>query len=153
MNPKKSISSRYSTAKISSGNYGTFSVTSNTMQNTGNVLTTGSYGSLVCSGTVSLGTGTISTLTTGSQSTWIPYIGTTFTYKHSEVDIEVLGKKFSISEDTFQQLYLAQIDFHGIAFYKSLKKNGLLIQDTNVKNYLESLLRDNYIEKILKNLS
>lgn len=70
--------------------------------------------------------------------------------------VEVLGKKFEVSEDTFQKLYLAEIDFHGILFYKSLKKNSILIEDRNVKEYLENLLqieeRDDKIKEIMKNL-
>jgi hypothetical protein len=72
------------------------------------------------------------------------------------VEIEVLGRKFEIAEDTFQQMYLAQIDFLGIGIYKSLKKNGLKIVDKDVSDYLERIIqaeeRDDKIEEILKNL-
>jgi len=139
MKPKKSIASRYGTNTVSNGYYHT--------------IITGASG-------YSFSTGSI---TTGSSSstgtTFVPYIVgsfSTFTYQYPKVSIEVLGKKFEIIEDTFQQLYLTQIDFHGIAFYKSLKKNGLLINDDDIKNYLDKLLqaeeRDDRIEEILKNL-
>jgi len=136
MNPKKSIASRYGTNLVNNGHYQT--------------ITTGSSGSSITTGTVSS--------TSMTAFTCIPYIISTssFTYKYPEVNIEVLGKTFKISEDTFQQLYLTQIDFHGISFYKSLKRNGLLINDNEIKNYLDNLLqaeeRDDRIEEILKNL-
>lgn len=134
---KKSIASRYGTNTITNGYYQT--------------IITGASGS---------STTTLSSTSSSSTSgtTYLPYtIGTsTFTYQYPKVSIEVLGKTFEIIEDTFQQLYLAQIDFHGIGFYKSLKKTGLLINDEDVENYLTKLLqaeeRDDKIEKILKNL-
>lgn len=134
MKPRKSIASRYGTNTITNGYCHT--------------ITTGASGS---------STTTLSS-TSSTGTTYLPYtIGTSaFTYQYPKVSIEVLGKKFEIIEDTFQQLYLTQIDVHGIAFYKSLKKNGLLINDDDIKNYLDKLLqaeeRDDRIEEILKNL-
>jgi len=139
MKPRKSIASRYGTNTITNGYYQT--------------IITGASGSSFSTGSITTGSSSSSTGTT-----YLPYtIGTSaFTYQYPRISIEVLGKKFEIIEDTFQQLYLTQIDVHGIAFYKSLKKNGLLINDDDVKNYLDKLLqaeeRDDRIEEILKNL-
>lgn len=110
------------------------------------------------SGTFSVSNSTTissTTINTASQSTNIAGYSTyasSVTFNIYKIEIEVLGKKFSIPQDTFQQLYLTQIDFHGISFYKSLKKNGLKINDENIKNYLDVLERETKIDNILKNL-
>jgi hypothetical protein len=140
MKPKKNIAARYSTSNISNGySLNTIGSTINTINTTGSNITIGT----------SFGT----SFGTSSGTFWAPY---TTSPIFATTEVEVLGKKFEVSEDTFQKLYLAEIDFHGILFYKSLKKNSILIQDKNVKEYLEKLLqieeRDNKIKEIMKNL-
>ena len=143
MKPKKSLTSRYANPMTSTNGYY-------------NIGSTGSYGTITTSG--SSASTTIGTSATSSGYVWAPYISSTTytTYSIPTVEIEVLGRKFEIAEDTFQQMYLAHIDFLGIDFYKSLKKNGLRIVDNDVSDYLERIIqaeeRDCKIEKILKNL-
>jgi hypothetical protein len=145
MKPKKSLTSRYANPMNSTNGY--YSIGS-----------TGSYGIITTSGSST--STTIGTSSTSAGYVWAPYISSatyaTYTYTPPIVEIEVLGKKFEITEDTFQQMYLAQIDFLGIGIYKSLKKNGVKIVDKDVSEYLEVILqleeRDCKILKILKNL-
>ena len=143
MKPKKSLTSRYANPMTSTNGYYSIGIT-------------GSYGTLTTSG--SSASITIGTSSTSAGYVWVPYISSTTytTYQPHIVEIEVLGRKVEIAEDTFQQMYLAQIDFLGIGIYKSLKKNGLKIVDKDVSDYLERIIqaeeRDDKIEEILKNL-
>lgn len=72
-------------------------------------------------------------------------------YNYSK--IELLGEIFETSVDNITKSNLAQIDYHGISFYKSLKKMSVEICDEKITKFLDSKLisweRGQRIKKII----
>ena len=73
--------------------------------------------------------------------------------------ITLLGKKFEIDmylNDTMK-FHLAQIDFHGILFYKSLKNMNIIFYIKEISEFLDTLLitqeRNTQLENILEKIN
>jgi hypothetical protein len=73
--------------------------------------------------------------------------------------ITLLGRKFEIDSylsDT-TKFHLAQIDFHGILFYKSLKNMNIEFHVKEITDFLDTMLkmqeRDTQLENILEKIN
>ena len=73
--------------------------------------------------------------------------------------ITLLGRKFEIDSylsDT-TKFHLAQIDFHGILFYKSLKNMNIEFNVKEITDFLDTMLkmqeRDTQLENILEKIN
>jgi len=73
--------------------------------------------------------------------------------------ITLLGRKFEIDyylSDT-NKFHLAQIDFHGILFYKSLKNMNIEFNLKEITDFLDTMLkmqeRDTQLENILEKIN
>lgn len=73
--------------------------------------------------------------------------------------ITILGKEFDLDiylNDT-TRFHLAQIDFHGILFYKSLKNMNFNFYIKELSEYLDSMLasfeRNSQLENILEKIN
>lgn len=73
--------------------------------------------------------------------------------------ITLLGKKFELDSylnDT-TKFHLAQIDFHGILFYKSLKNMNIDFYQKEIIDFLDTVLkmyeRDTQLENILEKIN
>lgn len=94
-----------------------------------------------------LNTGFNSSGTTTNQATYKPY-----TYYPVEFEVVVLGKKFITKLDSQSRVILAQIDFNGIGFYKSLKNMSVEILDEKITEFLDSKLKSWERNERLKNI-
>ena len=94
-----------------------------------------------------LNTGLISSGTTTNQAAYMPY-----TYYPVEFEVVVLGKKFITKLDSQSRVILAQIDFNGIGFYKSLKNMSVEILDEKITEFLDSKLKSWERNERLKNI-
>lgn len=106
------------------------------------ITTTGCY----C-GSITTGTNLLVGSTTGV------YYGTAYTQK---TEIQLLGKVFEIELFTQNDILmgLAQIDFHGIGFYNSLKKMNWKINNEKIEKFLDRKLlawqREQKIKEVIK---
>lgn len=104
---------------------------------------TGSSTNVIVSNGSFFSTGSINS----TQPTYVPY-----TYNPVEFEVVVLGKKFATQLDSQSRVILAQIDFNGISFYKSLKNMSVEILDQKITEFLDSKLKSWERNERLKNI-